>query len=161
MKSNFRISGAAATSLLLGAGVFLSGCSGRATVLPNPDPALHKTSTEFAVDAVRRFPYQDHIPQGGDIVGRAQVGYMVKKIELVNLSADDWNNIEVWLNQKYVVFVPKMTPHILEELPFQMFYDDQGHYFPKDGSDGNASLVKKLEIVMDGKMYNVPLQLAD
>ena len=129
--------------------------------MPNPDSALHKTSTEFAVDAVRRFPYKANAPQGGDIIGRAQVGYMVKRVELVNLSADDWNNIEIWVNQKYVVFVPKMTPHVLEELPFQMFFEDQGHYFPKEGSDAHDSLVTKVEIYMDGKMYNVPLQLAD
>jgi hypothetical protein len=69
--------------------------------------------------------------------------------------------VEVWLNQKYVVYLPKITPHKLEELPFTLFYDDQGNYFPKEGSSQADSMVKKIEIYMDGKMYNVPLQLAD
>jgi len=161
MNSIFPIGRATASAILLSITTFLTGCSGRATILPNPDPALRKTSTEFAVDAVRQFPYPANAPQAGNAPGRAQVGYMVKRVEIVNLSADDWNNVDVWLNQKYVVSVPKMKPQILEELPFQMFYDDQGHYFPKENGDPSDPMVKKIEIYMDGKMYNVPLQLAD
>jgi hypothetical protein len=134
----------------------LVGCAGRPSLLPNSDPALRKTSTEFAVDAARRFPYKSDAPQGGDAIGRAQVGYMVMRVEIVNNSADDWKDVEVWLNQKYVVSIPDMPPHILKSLPFQMFFDDQGHYFPT-----SQTIVKKVEIYRDGKMYNVPLQLAD
>ena len=43
----------------------------------------------------------------------------------------------------------------------QMFYDDQGHYFPTDNRKENDTLVRKVEVLIDGKMYNVPLQLAD
>jgi hypothetical protein len=138
------------------AAALLAGCAGRASLLPNSDPALRKTSTEFAVDASHRFPYKADAPQAGDAIGRAQVGYMVLRVEIVNNSADDWKNVEVWLNQKYVVYVPEMPPHILKQLPFQMFYDADGHYFPT-----SQTIVKKVEIYMDGKMYNVPLQLAD
>ena len=134
----------------------IAGCAGRPSLLPNSDPALRKTSTEFAVDAAHRFPYKADAIQGGDAVGRAQVGYMVKRVEIVNNSPDDWKNVEVWLNQKYVVSIPEMPQHILKSLPFQMFFDDQGHYFPTDGV-----MINKVEIYMDGKMYNVPLQLAD
>jgi hypothetical protein len=161
MNLHFNTGCARSWGIVFGLVAFLTGCSGRPSLLPNSDPALRKTSTEFAVDASRRFPYKANAPQGGDAIGRVQVGYMVKRLEIVNNSADDWNNVEVWVNQQYVVFVPKMPPHILKELPFQMIYDDQGHYFPKPDSNASDSLVKKVEIYMDGKMYNVPLQLAD
>ena len=149
------------SATFLGLAAVMTGCAGRPSIFPNSDPALRKTSTEFAVDAARRFPYKADAPQGGDAIGRAQVGYMVHTIEIANNSADTWKNVEVWVNQKYVVFVPQMPPHILKSLPFQMFYDDQGHYFPTENRKENDTLVKKVEIYTDGKMYNVQLQLAD
>jgi hypothetical protein len=165
MNMIFHTGRAAASGILLAASVsvtaLLVGCSGRPSLLPNIDPALRKTSTEFAVDASHRFPYKADAPKAGDAIGRAEVAYMYKRIEIENLSADAWNNVELWINQKYVVFVPKMAPHVLEELPFTMFYDDQGDYFPKENSSASDSLVKKLELYMDGKMYNVPIQLPD
>jgi hypothetical protein len=161
MNSHFKLGRAPASLILFGVTAFIAGCSGRPSLLPNSDPALQKTSTAFAVDSAKRFPYKADAPQGGDAIGRAQVGYMVKRVEIVNNSADVWNNVEVWLNQKYVVFVPVMKPHDLKRLPFLMFFDDQGNAFPKENSSANDSLVKKIEILMDGKMYNVPIQPVD
>jgi hypothetical protein len=139
----------------------IAGCAGRPSLLPNIDPALRKTSTEFAVDSAKRFPYKSGAPAGGDVVGRAQVGYMVKRLEIVDNSPDTWNNVEVWINQQFVVFVPKMAPHDLKELPFTMFYNDNGEYFPGEHPKPGETLIHKVEIYMDGKMYSVPLQLAD
>ena len=83
---------------------------------------------------------------------------MLKRLDLVNLSSDNWSNVEVWINQQYVVYVSEIDPKKLEQLPFQMFYDANGHYFP---ADNTPMLIKTLNIYRDGKMYDVPLQLAD
>jgi hypothetical protein len=138
-----------------------AGCAGRASLLPNSDPALRKTSTAFAVDAASRFPYKADAPSGGAAIARAEIGYMLKRIDLVNNSADTWTNVEVWLNEKYVVFIPTMKPHDLKELPFQMFFDNQGNYFPRENSTPSEALVKEIELYMGGKLYTVPLQLPD
>ena len=137
------------------------GCSGRAELLPNSDPNLRHTSTEFAVDAAKRFPFKADAPSGGNAAARAQVGYMLKKLEIVNLSPDDWSNVEIWVNQKYVVGIAKMENHKLEALPFQMLFNDQGHSFPTDNTKEADTLINKVQIYNDGKMYDVPLQLAD
>jgi len=150
-----------ASGICLGFAALVAGCAGRPSLLPNSDPTLRKTSTEFAVDSAKRFPYKSNAPQAGDAIGRAQVGYMMHTIEIANNSSDTWKNVEVWVNQKYVVFIPEMPPHVLKSLPFQMIYDDQGHYFPTENRKENDTLVRKVEIYTDDKMYNVPLQLAD
>ena len=62
------------------------------------------------------------------------------------------------MNQKYVVAIPKMQPGKLEQLNFQMLFDENGTYFPRDNS---KTRITKVEIFRGGKTYNVPLQLAD
>jgi len=42
--------------------VAVIGCSGGRRVFPNSDPSLNKTSTEFAVDAAKRFPFKADAP---------------------------------------------------------------------------------------------------
>lgn len=135
-----------------------AGCAGRPALLPNPDPSLDKPSTVFAAAAVKRFPYKADAPRGGEAIARAQVGYTLNRIDVVNLSDEDWTNVEVWVNQSYVVFLPSMKAHELKRLNFQMLYNDQGQYFPVDNM---KTLVKSVEVYRDGKMYTVPSQLAD
>ena len=136
----------------------VGGCSGRPSMIPNSDKSLRKTSAEFAADAAKRHPYKKDAPRGGEAVARAQVGYTLNQIDLVNLSQDTWNDVEVWVNQNYVVFVPTMAPNKLETIPFQMLFDDKGSYFPLDNK---KTLVTKVEVYHDGKMYDVPVKLGD
>jgi len=136
----------------------VGGCAGRPALLPNPDPALDKPSTVFAADAVKRFPYKSDAPRGGEAVARAQVGYTLNRLDVVNLSDEDWSDVEVWVNQSHVVYVPLMKAHELKRLNFQMIYNDKGQYFPVDNS---KELVRSVELYRDGKMYTVPVQLAD
>jgi hypothetical protein len=138
--------------------VLLVGCSGRPSIIPNPDKSLRKTSAEFAADAAKRHPYKKDAPRGGEAVARAQVGYTLNQVDVVNLSQEPWNDVEVWVNQDYVVFVPSMPPNQLKSLPFQMMFDDKGNYFPLDNK---KVLVKKVEILRDGKLYDVPVKLGD
>lgn len=138
--------------------ILLAGCAGRPSIIPNSDPALRKTSAEFAADAARRHPYKSDAPRGGDAVARAQVGYTLDQIDIENLSTEPWAGVEVWINQNYVCFVPAMAPKQLKTLPFQMFFDAAGHSFP---TDNRKVLVDKIEILRDGKLYNVTTKLAD
>jgi len=141
------------TTLLL-----IAGCSGRPSLVPNPDPALRKSSAEFAADAAKRFPYHTDA-QKGTTTARCQVNYNLPKvIDVANLSDDDWHNVEIWVNRQYVVFVPDIKSHDLKRLPFQMIFDDSGHYFP---TDNDKTRVEVVEVYMGGKLYNVPVKLAD
>ncbi len=136
--------------------IALAGCSGRPQLFPNSDKALQKTSTEFAADASRRFPYKLDVPRGGSASARAQVAYWTDVIEISNLSDEDWHDVEMWVNQSYVVFLPNMEAHKLKHITFQMIFNDKGTSFPTSGAH-----VDKLEILRDGKMYDVTSQLVD
>ena len=34
------------------------------------------------------------------------VDYGADTLQVVNLSDEDWDNVEIWLNRQYVVFIP-------------------------------------------------------
>lgn len=143
---------------LLATTLLLAGCADRPSILPNSDPNLRKTNAQFAADAAKRFPYKSDAPRGGPAEARAQVGYTLDQIEIVNLSKEPWADVEVWVNQKYVVFIPLMQPGVLKKLDFEMLFDDKGASFPTDNS---KVLVNKVEIYRGGKMYDVTVKLGD
>src|ERR1051325_11680992 len=70
-------------SLALGGttALILTGCSGRPSLLPNPDPQLRHSSAEFAADAAKRFPYKTDLTSA-QTTARAQVGYMLNVLEI-------------------------------------------------------------------------------
>lgn len=146
--------------LLIGCGLVTVGCAGRAELWPNSDPALRRTSAEFAADSAKRFPYKANAPRGGTALGRAQVGYTLNKIEIVNNGPEDWNDVEIWLNKQYVVHLPVLKARAgkVTSIPFQAIFNDQGHSFP---TDNTKTLINKVEVYYGGKMYDVPCQLAD
>src|SRR3954471_16642269 len=117
---------------IIAAAALLTGCAGRVSLIPNTDPNLRKSSTQFAADAAARHPFKADAPKAGEAVARAQVGYMLNRIDIENLSSEDWQDVDVWVNQQYVVHLPKMEHGKLKILPFQMIYDDKGNYFPLD-----------------------------
>src|SRR5207244_5572992 len=104
------------TISLLAVVAMLVGCAGRPSLIPNADKNLRRTSAQFAADSAKRHPYKSSAPRGGEAVARAEVGYMLKQITIVNLSPEAWNDVELWVNQKYVVFVPVMEPNQLKTL---------------------------------------------
>jgi hypothetical protein len=140
----------------------LAGCAGRPSLIPNSDPALRKTSAQFASDAAKRHPFNASLPSGGTAQGRAQVGYGRDTIEIVNLGTQDWQNVELWANRKYVVFIPRIRAGAdrVTTINFQMMFDENGHYFPLDNSTPQR-MVRQLEIVRDGSIYTVPFAQAD
>ena len=136
----------------------LVGCSGRAELFPNSDTMLRKPSTAFAADAAKRFPYKIDAPRAGMAQARAQVGYALDVLEITNLSGEDMANVELWVNQEYCVFLPRMQKNKLKKLTFQMLFNEDGLSFP---TDNKLRRINKLEMYFDGKMYDVKLQLAD
>jgi hypothetical protein len=135
----------------------LLGCvgDGEPTLLPNSDPALHKSSTELASDAAKR-SYEVSAPKSDAANARAEYDIMQRKFDLVNLSDSDWSNVEVWVNQKYVVHVPKLQKDTDERLSFNVFYDRDGHRFD---TNGGKNPIRNLEICKDGMMYTVTAML--
>lgn len=140
----------------------IAGCAGRPSLIPNSDPALRKTSAAFASDAARRHPFNEGLPSGGVARGRAQVGYGRDTIEVVNLGTEDWHNVELWANRKYVVFIPSIRAGAdrVTTINFQMMYDARGRYFPVNNAVPERML-RQLEIVRDGTIYSVPFTQAD
>ena len=138
--------------------LFLAGCSQRAWVVPPSDPYLRKTAKQFAEDAAKRHPYKADAPRGGEADGRAEVGYMLDQISLVNLSYQEWTDVEIWINQAYVVYLPKIEPGKLKTVNFQMMFNAQGKTFP---TDNRKTLVEKVEVFHGGKMYAMPVKLGE
>jgi hypothetical protein len=137
----------------------LVGCAGRVAILPNSDKTLRQSPAQFASEAAKR-PYRIDLPSGGDAEARAQVAYEVDQIQIVNLAEEDWTDVEIWVNRKYVVHVPRIEAgkKRVKTLTFLMLYDDQGNPFP---SNNRKQMIKELEMVKDGTKYTIPLVLAD
>jgi hypothetical protein len=138
----------------------MCGCMDRPTIFDNPDPNLRLSASELRGDAISRFPFKQETPKARDINVRAQVAYPLNRMEVVNFSGIDWENVEVWVNQKYVCHVPKMQNRQLKEIHFPMLFDEKGNSFPMNSNQGKM-LVRSVEILHDGKMYQVTVEAAD
>lgn len=151
MNTTYRIS---VISIAVVAG--LAGCKARPSLVPNSDPTLRKTNAEFAADARKRHPYPADAEKGGEAVARAQVGYDRNVLELVNLSSEEWKDVTVWVNRKYVVHLPRVEPGRLKIINFKMLYDNKGRALPSSGTP-----IKTVEALRDGTLYDVPVRLAE
>ncbi len=136
------------------------GCAGRPSVIPNYDPRLRRTSSQFAADAAKRHPYKAEAPRGGEALGRTAIDYTFKTVEVLNYSDEDWDDVELWINKNYVVFVPRIEKgkQRTKLLNFQMFFDEKGDYFV---TNYGKSRVDTLEMLRGGKMYTIKLGLSD
>jgi hypothetical protein len=135
------------------------GCAGRVSLLPNTDKTLRRTPAQFASEAAKR-TYQADMPDGGNAEARAEVAYAGNYIQILNLSEEDWTDVELWVNKKYVVHLPRITAgnKRVTSITFMMLYDDKGNPFP---SDNRKQFIDSLEVVRDGKKYNIPMRMAD
>src|ERR1700722_20295450 len=115
--------------------IAFEGCTTRPPFLTNADPALRKSNAEFAADAAKR-SYEADAPKGGNANEGTEVDYGIHRLSVVSCSSEDWNNVEIWLNKRYVVLIPQVPAHAAraEMLSFESFYDQNGNYFPLDSS---------------------------
>jgi predicted small lipoprotein YifL len=149
----------ASFAVLFGLTALAAGCGsdGQPTLVPNPEPALRKTSSELASDAAKR-SYEVEAPKGENVQARGEYSLVTRKFEVANLSDTDWENVEVWVNQKFVVLVPHMVhaAGTAYRIDFEMLYDRDGHHFE---TDGGKTPVQSLQFFRDGKMYDVTATL--
>lgn len=148
-----------AIALLGGLGL-AAGCAGRPSLVPNSDPNLRRTSAQFAADAARRHPYKADAPRGGAAMGRAEYNLLLGTLQVLNYSDEDWDNVEIWVNRKYVCWLPKIEKgkQRVKTINFQMLYDDAGNYF---WTNGGKTPVEQVELYKNGKMYSIDTYLQD
>jgi hypothetical protein len=126
----------------------VAGCN-QPTLFANPDPNLRKNIPELKADAAKRFPYKANVPHAFEPKARAQVGYDLHRVEVVNFSNEDWSNVEVWVNCQYVCHIPVMQSRQLKQLGYKMLINDLGQHFPEDIT------VWRVELYRNGTMYRV------
>ena len=159
LQSIFRRATWIAAAAIGAIGLFaVGGCSDQPTLFANPDPALRKTTSEFKTDAATRFPYKSDVPHVHETKARAEVGYTLNRLEIVNFSDEDWSEVEVWVNRQYVCYVPRMESRKLKEIHFPMLCDDTGSTFPFDNTKVH---VERLEVYRAGTMYDITCRNSD
>ena len=147
-------------AITLSAAILAAGCAGRPSLIPNSDPGLRRTSAEFAADAAKRHPFKGDLPSGGEALGRGSVDYTFKTVQVLNFSDEDWNDVELWINRKFVCWLPRLEKgkEHSKIMNFTMFYDDKGEYFE---TDNGKIRIEQFEMVRNGKIYSFKLGLAD
>lgn len=140
----------------MAAGVLAVGCAARPSLLPNVDPALRRTVAELRADAATR-SYPADAPRGRGLAARSQIGYMAKRVDVANLSQTDWQNVEVWVNRRYVVFLPRIEAGTLRSIPFTALYDRDGQHLP---TDSRTFVVETVEVLVDGQLHDLRVTVA-
>lgn len=142
--------------LLLGGAVGCRDADRPTSLFPNSDPALRKTKREFSADALKRQPYHADAPRGGKARGGATVDYELNTLQLANFTPEDWKDVEVWVNGQWVVFVPLIPGKAAtsKTIDFAMLYDPMARPFPAENTT-RETMVRKVEIYRDGKMYEL------
>lgn len=137
------------------ASLLVAGCTSRPTLVPNEDPALNRPAEQLAADAIKKFPYPADLAISPDpIPVRAELGYWINEISLVNYGDADLDNVDIWINQTHVVGPLKLQAKKVRKLPFEVFFDAMGKRFPRDGVR-----ITSLELRIDDVMHKVPTQL--
>lgn len=147
-----------AAGLGVAMGVLAAGaaCAAKPSLLPNRDPALRRTVAEFRADAATR-SYPADAPRGRGLEARSQIGYMAKRVDLANLSQQDWENVEVWVNRQYVVFLPRIERGTLRSIPFTALFDRDGNHMP---TNSRTFVVETVEVLLDGQLYDIRVTVA-
>ena len=147
-----------ATGLLVG-GIF-AGCESTPAVVPQSDPALSKTSAQYAADAVKHFPFKSNLPVSDEQPLRAMPDYSLDFVDLINLAGRDLVNPEIWINREYVMSLSVLKSREIKRLNFRMFYDDRGDHFPLNNNlQKGGVIIRQLEMIDQGKIYVVPVRV--
>lgn len=146
-----------AAGLVLLAGVGLAGgCTEKPGYYPNRDPALRRPVVSLRADAAGRI-YPSEATRVRGLAARSQIGYMAKTVDVVNLSGEDFENVEVWVNGRYVCFLPVIERGVLKSIPYDAMFDREGNAIPKES---RTFVVETVELYMGGKLYDLVTQIA-
>ena len=138
------------------AAILLAGCaSGTTNVNPNPDPAVQKPRTTFAAYAATR-EYPADLPKTEDAAIRAEVDYQLDVINFVNLGDTELKDVEVWVNEHYVVLLGTLPVKQQRGANFHVLFDKAGQQAPSRGT-----WVEMIELNYDGQMHSVRVRPAD
>jgi hypothetical protein len=137
--------------------LLIAGCEQSVSLIPNNDPSLRKPTAQFSADASKR-AYEADAPKTASDDFRAGYALTYRRVEMANISDEDYSNIEVWINGKYVVYCNKFEKKSGKSLPFRDFFDGQGHRF--DTADGNNA-IQTIEVYADGNMHQVKSHVED
>ena len=86
--------------------------------------------------------------------------YSFDFMDLTNLSKQDISQPEIWINRQYVLALQSIKADEVKRLNFRMFFDDKGDHFSfKNDVEKGGAIVRQLEIISDGKIYQVPIRL--
>ncbi len=144
------------TSTLLILALLASGCASGITIgNPNPEKSLRKTPAQFAQYA-KQHVYPAEAPKGGKSPVRGEVDYDLDVINLVNLGEQDWPNVDVWVNGRYVCPIASLPVKQQKGINFSYFYDTAGMPAPSRGT-----WIEKVELFYNGQLYDITMHPAD
>jgi len=127
----------------------------RATIIPSDVPSLNRPATQLSRDAVARFPFPADFERGGEIAARAEVGYSINSINLLNYTGQNWTDVDLWINRQYVVNLSDVPTGKLVSINFKHLFSDQGVHFPTDNS---VIKVRRVELRQGIRIFDVPVQ---
>ena len=134
----------------------LAGCTGRTDLFRNDNPALRKSPPEFAADAAGRFPFPTDVPAAEVADVRGEVDYTFDRLKVLNFGGRDWQDVELWVNRAYVVYLPVLPTGDIQDLNFRYLYNDQGQHFPLTGA-----VVDELHLLVEGELLEVSTEIMD
>lgn len=136
--------------------VLAGGCaSGTSRINPNPEKSLQKKPKELvAYAAEKEFPVDAQKMEQSPVL--AEVDYGLDVINLVNLGTEDWQDVDVWVNQQYVVKLGSLPVGRQRGINFHLLYDKAGQRAPSKGV-----WVKSIEIVRGDEVYSPRVRMAD
>jgi len=134
----------------------LVGCKiERATIIPSDIPSLNKPATQLAREAQLRFPFPVDLERGGEIAGRAEIGYSLNSISLLNFSGQTWTDVDLWINREYVVNLAEVPSNKLITINFKHLFNEQGVHYP---TRNVQTKVAKVELRQGVRVFDLPSQ---
>ena len=134
----------------------LGGCaSGGSDWLPSTDKDLRKEKEQFIAEAAAR-SYPADAPQAGLAPVRASIDYGLDVINLVNLSDQPLDGVEVWVNRQYGLALTQLPPREQRTVNFRMLFDKTGQQAPSQGL-----WIDTVELLHQGQLYQVRAFAAD
>ena len=146
--------------MLTMAAISLAGCATDTTNVnpatnPSTNPSVKQSHPSFPAYAASR-QYPADLPKVDEKNVYAEVEYQLDAIHLINFGDKDLANVEVWVNEHYVMFVGALPLKQQRGVTFNVLFDSAGHRAPSKGV-----WVDKVELNYDGQMHAVRLHAAD